>query len=824
MVNPKILPPLYAALEHHADASPKRWAVRTRERWLTYAELDRYVNTVAHHLHAVAPPGSFVMQLTHDGANAVIAAYALQKAACCRVPMDARLPAAAKAALADQLDAAAWITDPANEQDARALCGCKPLIVVDHAAIMPTRERPRVETNGETPIFLASTSGSQGAPKFMLRRQRHYRDRMDTEMGLEYLPTDRALSFSALSTGLGGLHFTRGLYRGATLDWLDVHSETPETIMRWISENGVNVLLLTPSFARALLGAWQGDPLPGIRLMIFGTEPLLQADLEMLKRRIACGTTFINAYGAMEIGLIAKFCADHDTTLTSAFVPVGKALSDVELFIADDSLRPLPAGETGEIIARNRFAMGYWNAPNLTAEKFVPDPLDPAYTLYRTGDFGKVLPDGNIVQVGRRDWMVKIRGFRVELNPIENAIRLHPSIADAALKMADAHEDGGAARLIAYLVPRTGAEVRIPELRACLARTLPDFMIPAQFVTLDALPRLVGGKVNMAALVPPAHDTPITTTGFTLTELRLLPLWREALPVKQFGRGDHFFDLGGDSLRAMQMITHINAALKLNLSPAALYQHPTLAGLAAHIDAGSPVLSALVGLNPYGSKPILVGVSGHNGYAMHYRRLCGTLGYDYPFYAFQYPRYDPRVPKFESLHNLAAHYVAHMGRELPAGKPFYLIGASVGGLIALEMARQLTAAGSPPRGVILLDTMLMRADAAQAETSLGHLRRALFAARRDLLKRIRANAKERANLRVRSEIAGLARHYRPTPYAGRLILFSSRREAHADANAQAWKRLALGEFTRIDLEAEHELLTDAHVTETARQVRRILDA
>jgi pimeloyl-ACP methyl ester carboxylesterase len=331
------------------------------------------------------------------------------------------------------------------------------------------------------------------------------------------------------------------------------------------------------------------------------------------------------------------------------------------------------------------------------------------------------------------------------------------------------------------------------------------------------MPTLISGKVNAAALPTPDSLPEINTDELTLTELRLLPLWRGALPVKHFGRDDNFFDLGGDSLSAVQFITRLNAQFKVSITPAIIYNHPSLRQLAAYIDAGSPVLSPLVPLNPYGSASLLIGVPGHQGYAMHYRQLCAALGHDYPVYAFQHPRYDRRVPKFKNVEALAQHYVESIRQTIP-DQPFYLIGASVGGLIALEMARQLNG-DERVLGLILLDTYLHEAEQSPPkESPLQAVRATVYRLRRDLA----ASAAKKANLRVRGEIVEIARAYQPKPYAGKLIFFSCRQNPHADKILNQWRTLAQGEFVRIDIDAQHELLREEHVHETARHLRAIL--
>jgi len=256
--------------------------------------------------------------------------------------------------------------------------------------------------------------------------------------------------------------------------------------------------------------------------------------------------------------------------------------------------------------------------------------------------------------------------------------------------------------------------------------------------------------------------------------------------------------------------------------------------LGAYIDQGSPVLSPLVALNPYGTQPIMIGVPGHNGNAMHFRQMVGQLGHDYPVYAFQHPRYDARVPKFPTLEALAAHYIRCIEQTIPTDR-FFLAGASVGGKIAFEMAQQLMAAGKSPLGVILLDTGLKMEDDDEtepveqaSESLLQTARKTVYRLRRDVIKQVKATDKQRANMRVRSETSRLSRSYQMKPYAGKMFYLSARmagKDENAEASLAAWQSHACGYFEVIDAVGDHhEMMLEPHVAETARIIRHILSS
>jgi len=282
----------------------------------------------------------------------------------------------------------------------------------------------------------------------------------------------------------------------------------------------------------------------------------------------------------------------------------------------------------------------------------------------------------------------------------------------------------------------------------------------------------------------------------------------------------------------MRLLNDLQLQFNVAVTPAVLYQNPTLARLGAYIDQGSPVLSPLVALNPYGTQPIMIGVPGHNGNAMHFRQMVGQLGHDYPVYAFQHPRYDARVPKFPTLEALAAHYIRCIEQTIPTDR-FFLAGASVGGKIAFEMAQQLMAAGKSPLGVILLDTGLKMEDDDEtepveqaSESLLQTARKTVYRLRRDVIKQVKATDKQRANMRVRSETSRLSRSYQMKPYAGKMFYLSARmagKDENAEASLAAWQSHACGYFEVIDAVGDHhEMMLEPHVAETARIIRHIL--
>ena len=272
-------------------------------------------------------------------------------------------------------------------------------------------------------------------------------------------------------------------------------------------------------------------------------------------------------------------------------VPIGRPIGNIQIFILDEELRRVPIGETGELhIGGIGLARGYWNRSELTAQKFIRNPFcaDPGARLYKTGDLARFLPDGNIEYLGRIDFQVKIRGLRIELGEIEAVLLKHPAIQEAAV--IDSEGKLAEKRLIAYLVTQPARRATTNELRAFLLQELPDYMVPAAFVVVDTLPKTPGGKVDRRALpapgrARPALDQPLVAPR-TPVEATVGAIWQEVLGLDEIGVHDNFFDLGGHSLAASQVLVRVTETFHVDLPLRVLFEAPTVNGLALAVVQG----------------------------------------------------------------------------------------------------------------------------------------------------------------------------------------------------------------------------------------------
>ena len=389
-------------------------------------------------------------------------------------------------------------------------------------------------------------------------------------------------------------------------------------------------------------------------------------------------------------------------------VPIGRPIPNTSVYILDSTGRPVPVGVAGELWAGGEgVALGYLNDTEGTRARFVNDPFTtrPNATMYRTGDFAHWRPDGTVEFLGRHDRQIKVRGFRVEIEEIEHALRACMALRDVAVIAQ--RDVSGTNVLIAYLVPRT-AEVDIAQTRRLLGERLPDYMIPSAFVILQELPLTANGKVDRNALPAPQLTRSATVLEpRNKVEMQLQTLWQQLLLRTDFGVTDNFFELGGHSLLAVRLFALVERVLGRRLPVSTLFQAPTIERLAQLLEreGGQSSWTSLVAIEPDGARPPLFLVPGIGGNVVCYAALAPLLGKDQPVYGLQSRGLDGRERPFRQLEPMAAHYVNEIRKAQPHG-PYYLGGSCFGGAVAWEMAQQLRAAGEEVALLALLETWM----------------------------------------------------------------------------------------------------------------------
>jgi thioesterase domain-containing protein/acyl carrier protein len=531
--------------------------------------------------------------------------------------------------------------------------------------------------------------------------------------------------------------------------------------------------------------------------------------------------------------------------------PVGYPVQDMEVLVLDERGETVGFDAVGEIAVRSRYiSPGYWRRPELTKRAFLPDPEDARSHIYLTGDLGRMLPDGCLMHIGRKDSQVKVRGFRIEASEVEAALLNLEGAIEAVVMAREVNNTEK--RLAAYVALEKGSKLNSVELRAALRRSLPDFMIPKAITILDELPHMPSGKVDRNQLqnTSPSHTAQSDFLApRNLIEARLKEIWEQVLNVRPVGVTDDFFNLGGDSLAASELFAEIEAIYGTGFPASTLLQASTIEQVARLIVTGESDGSSLVAIQPAGSAPPLFCVHGIGGDVISFRLLSNILGNDQPLYGLR-----ARAGGTDriSVEEIATHYIAEMQCLQPEGA-YYLGGYSFGGTIAFEMARQLVAQGKTVGLLAMFDTygpgypkLLPVTDRASihskallgAEPSekLRYLRER-FAINAIRIKKSARKISHRYGLMARRRPPTVvtknleAAHQRaiwdyvPKPYDGRLDLFRAinQKEIWEPDSVLGWTELALGGIQVHDIPGDHiSIIEEPNVGILAERLRQCL--
>ncbi len=557
---------LHGMFEAQVARTPDALAVKAGGQYLTYAELNARANQLAHHLLALGvQPDSRVAICVERGLDMVIGLYAILKAGAAYVPLDPAYPLERLAYMLQDSAPVAVLAQGAT----RALLGDLPVVDLDQPTWQHQPvDNPQVSALGAYVIY---TSGSTGQPKGVINDHRGVVNRllwMQDAYGLQ--AHDSVLQKTPFSFDVSVWEFFWPLFTGARLVMARPGGhKDPVYLCDVIAAEQITTLHFVPSMLDVFLAHGDVSQAAGLVRVMCSGEALPGSLVRRFKQQLPQSGLY-NLYGPTEaaVDVTAWNCARPQVPDNT---PIGKPIANTRLYVLDAQLQPVPQGVAGELfIGGVQVARGYLNRPELTAERFLKDPFSGG-RMYRTGDLGRHLPDGTIEYLGRNDDQVKIRGLRIELGEIQARLLEHPQVHEAAVVARDD-------RLVAYY---TGG--RAAALREHLLQHLPDFMVPALFVHLDALPLSPNGKLDRKALPAPGNEA-LTLREYEApvgaTETLLAQLWAELLNVERVGRQDNFFELGGHSLLAVSLIGRLRQE-GMEADVRALFEQPTLAGYAA---------------------------------------------------------------------------------------------------------------------------------------------------------------------------------------------------------------------------------------------------
>jgi len=578
---------IQALFEAQVERSPGAIAVSCAGQELTYGELNARANRLAHELRARGVgPDVLVGLCLERSLELVVALLGVLKAGGAYVPLDPSYPAERLAFMLEDTRAPVLITQERLRATLPPFAGHLLCLDRDQARLAQHHtSNPEPRAQAHHLAYVIYTSGSTGKPKGVMIEQRSLVNHMCwMQREFPLAASDRVLQKTPSSADASVWEFFAPLLAGARLVLAPPQAErSPPELTEILRRERISVVQFVPSLLTSLLENPGLRDCASLRRVYCGGEKLTRVTAGRFASQ--CAAELVNLYGPTEATIDATYhVAGRDADVES--VPIGRPIDNLVAYVVDGTMQLAPLGVPGElVIGGDGLARGYLHRPELTGERFVAAPFGPGTRLYRTGDLVRRLADGKLEYLGRRDSQLKIRGFRIEPGEIESSLREHPAVADAAVTCHD--DPAGGARLAAYFTRSPQAACNPSELRAFLKRRLPEHMVPAFLVEIDALPKTPNGKVDRGRLPAPqhAHSASERISPRNDAESRMVAVWETLLGVKDIGVEDNFFDLGGHSLLAMRLLQRVRDAFQVELPPRALFDHTTVAELVQHMQS-----------------------------------------------------------------------------------------------------------------------------------------------------------------------------------------------------------------------------------------------
>lgn len=835
-------PCIHQWFEAQVEKTPEAIALIYQGQQLTYQALNCRANQLAHCLQSqgIGPEDRVAISMERS-LELIVAILGVLKAGATYVPLDPTYPHERRAYKLN--DSRAKLILAQRHLMADLLPYTVPILNLDTdwetIATHPT-SNPSVPIGSENLAYILYTSGSTGLPKGVMITHRGVVNHSAAIVAAFELEThDRVLQFSNIGFDILVEELFPTLVSGGALVLRpdDVISST-RRFFHFVQAQQITVLNLPTAFWHELVHGLSllQDSIPiSVRLVVVGGEKASRAVYEQWLQQVGSHPRWLNTYGPTEATVTSTLYDPLQSGLppAPAPIPIGKPITNAEIYILDENMQPVPTGETGELyIGGPGLARGYLNQPERTAQQFIPHPFNPkdGARLYRTGDLARYLPDGNIEFVGRADFQVKMRGFRIELSEIEAHLEQHPDIHQSVVLM---QEDAGNNKfLAAYVVLQAQQALDSKALQAFLATRLPDYMVPSLFMQLEALPLTPNGKVDRRAL--PLPDQAVTIDDRAVehpqdgVEAQLVKIWQEVLGVSPIGVTDDFFDLGGHSLKVARLADRLEQVYHYRLPLTTLFQAPTIAQLAQVLrqEAASGAEPAIVPIRAAGDRLPLFLCEGIS----IYRPLIPYLRPDQPLYGLVTMTRDGVYGPINQVEAIAAHYIREIRQVQPQG-PYQLAGLSFGGMVAFEMAQQLRAQGETVALLVLFDTVLpgaykplplweqcrFRLKKLQQQ-GIRYLLQSLARPLEQWVKQGRRfyrqylsplahQPSETTTYFIRHEANDRAeRAYIPRPYPGRVLIFRALDEDEGPVQVDpdlGWGHLALGGLEVIPIRGDH---------------------
>lgn len=698
--NPLDLRSLQELIHEKALLYPDKSALRFRDHVITYHKLNNSANQFARLLADYGiRKGSIVGLAVDRSPEMLYCMLAIVKAGATYLPLDPEYPQVRIEFMLQDAGAAYLITS--ERYSRRFQTKAQEILIEDLLRQAPQYDvaSPDVAITMQDVVYVLYTSGSTGQPKGVQITQLglvNFLVGMLKEPGLDQ--HDKVLALTTISFDISGLELYLPLLVGAEVILTDVQtSRDTRHLMEIVRQQGVTVMQATPATWRMMLESDWEDRLP-LKALI-GGEALSKKLAERLLEK--CDGLW-NMYGPTETTVWATL---KKIRIDDEIITVGRPIENMFAYILDNQFKRVPDGTVGEIfIGGVGVGVGYLNRPELNEERFMSDPFSPLpdARMYKTGDLGRIVNGGEIQCLGRMDHQVKIRGYRIELGEVEHALGKQTGIKDVVVLPKDE-------RLIAYVVQEKGTPANFSAWQQALRTSLPEYMVPSNFVLLPRFPLSPNGKVDRNALEAMGQEIEkanrVYTAPRTEQEKLIAKVWGDYLYVEKVGIKDDFFELGGTSIVAMQIMARIEKETGKRLPLASLFTANTVEKLATEMELDDQSISwdLLVPVKPTGTKPPIFIVNGLDMNVLLFNNIARNMDPDQPVYGFQPRGLNGVDEPFETLEDMAAEYIAALlERDFPDG--YALAGYSYGGVVAYEMSRQLQAMGKKVKMLAMFDT------------------------------------------------------------------------------------------------------------------------
>lgn len=725
---------IHQLFEAQVEQTPNAVAVVCGEEQLTYHQLNIRANQLAHHLQQLGvKPGVLVAVYLERSIEMIPAVLGILKAGGAYVPLEPSFPKARIQLLLSSLQINCLVTQTGllpsiHELELSAL---QHLICLDKSAhtqsvwevghqqvwnrpnldLLSTENLP-ASANSDDIAYVIFTSGSTGTPKGVVVRHQPVINLIEwVNKTFNVNSDDRVLFITSLCFDLSVYDIFGLLAAGGSIRVVTSHDvRDPEALLHILCHEPITFWDSAPPALQQLASFFpkvqENNCHPQLRL-VFMSGDWIPVTLPDLLKATFPGVEVISLGGATEATVWSNYYPIGKVEAHWKSIPYGKPIQNAQYYILDDYLNPCPIGVTGELyIGGECLASGYLNQPELTSQKFIPNPFGNS-KLYKTGDLARYFSDGNIEFLGRIDHQVKIRGFRIELGEIESVLTQHQSVQESVVIARE--DEPGNKRLVAYVVTNGETAPSMKELRRFLQEKLPEYMIPSAFVAIAKIPLTPNGKVDRRAL-PIPNQRPELEKAFVApsqaVEIELAQIWSEVLNIQLIGIKDNFFDLGGNSILAVKLFTQIEKKFGQKLPLATLLQSPTIEQLASILS--QPNISAswsslvTIQLGSSAKRPLFL-IHALGGNVIGYQTLVRHLGTEQPVYGLQAQGLDGKQAPHTKVEDMASHYIQEIRTVQPHG-PYLLGGFSSGGIIAFEMARQLDAQGDRVALLAMFDT------------------------------------------------------------------------------------------------------------------------